>query len=102
MAKKIDNKIAKISEAETLTYGELIMICVKSQTIINGQPQGYDYETLKKIKRVDDVIGADKLVTKYSFEDADFDFIKSKVQAMPWGAYSVEIIKFITYILEIK
>lgn len=102
MAKKIENKIAKINEKESLTYGELIMTCVKSPLIINGQPQGYDYESLKKIKRVDDVIGSDKLITDYSFEDADFEFVKSKVQSMPWGIYSVEILNFVTYILEIK
>jgi len=102
MAKKIENKIAKISDKETLTYGELIMTCVKSPTISNGQPQGYDYETLKKIKRVDDVIGTDKLVKEYSFEDADYEFIKSKVQSMNWGIYSAELINFITYILELK
>mgnify|MGYP003660178648 CR=1 FL=1 len=102
MAKQIENKIAKITETETLTYGDLVMMCVKSPTISNGQPQGYDYETLKKIKRVDDVIGTDKLVKEYSFEDADFEFIKTKVQAMNWGVYSVEIINFITYIVELK
>jgi hypothetical protein len=102
MAKKVENKIAKISEKETLTYSELIMSCVKFPNIVEGQPQGYDYETLKKIQRVDNVIGIDKLTLDFTFEDADFDFVKSKVQSMSWGVYSTELIDFVTYIIELK
>lgn len=93
MAKKIENKLIQITEKESATYGELIMTCVKSVE------RGYDYETLKKIKRVDDVIN-DGL--EFTFEDADFEFIKSKVQSMQWGVYSNEILNFITYIIELK
>lgn len=102
MAKKIENKIAVLNKEYSQTYGELIMTCVKTPLIVQGQPQGYDYETLKKIQRVDSVIGTDKLVKEYSFEDADFEFLKSKVSGMSWGIYSSELIDFVTYIVELK
>lgn len=102
MAKEVENKSAKINGKESIMYGELIMSCVKSPIIINGQNQGYDYETLKKIQRVDNVIETDKITQKFTFEDADFDFIKEKVKSMQWGIYSPDIIDFVTYIVELK
>lgn len=102
MAKEIPNKIANITPGQTPTYGELIMSCVKQPGMINGQLLPLDYETIKKIKRIDDVIGNDKLVEKYEFEDADYEFVKSKVQSMGWGLYSPEIIKFVDTVLEAK
>ena len=100
--KTIQNKVAKISEAETLTYGELIMTCVKSPNMTQGQPQGLDYETLKKIQRIDKVIGTDKLTENFDFEDSDFEFLKGKVQSMTWGIYSVALIDFVTHVIETK
>lgn len=92
--RKIENKFAKLSETESVTYGELIMTCVKNQ------PNGFDYETLKKVQRVDDVIGKDKLSESFEFEDSDYDFIKQKVKDMKWGIFSVELINFVKYIIE--
>lgn len=99
--RKIVNKVVKFSEKDSATYGELIMTCVKSPELNGqGQPQGYDYETLKKIKRVDDVIGTDKLKDEFEFEDSDFEFIKRKVNSTPWNIYSTELIDFIEYVVK--
>lgn len=98
MAKIIENREAKISDEQTLTYGEMIMLVVKTPTMVNGQPLSLDYDTLKKIYRVDKVIGSDKLQKKFVFEDADYDYIKMKLSTMTWGFYNEEFILFTDYI----
>lgn len=98
----IENKKVVVNEATTFTYGELIMTCVKAQQIIQGQPQPISYDTLKKISKVDDVIGTNKLTKSYDFEDADYEFIKEKVKAMPWAFYHKEFLIFTDYIDNIQ
>ncbi len=98
----IENKLAKMNEKVNITYGELIMNCVKAQNIIQGQPQPLNYDMLKKIAKVDSVIGENKLKKSFDFEDSEYDFIKEKVKAMPWGFYSKEFITFTDYIDNIQ
>ena len=101
--KTIENKLIKLNENETITYGEMIMTAVTTlQVNQQGQPIPLQYDDLKKIQRVDSVIGKDKQVQEYQFEDSDFEFVKSKVIDMRWAFYNPEFIKFTDCIKEAK
>lgn len=102
MAKSIVNKTVSLNEKEEITYGELMMTCVKAQAVINGVPQGFTYDNLKSIGRVDDIISKDKTKPKFTFEDSDYEFIKKKVQSMKWGYYSRVLIEFSNDIINVK
>ncbi len=106
MAKTIENKTVKISDGINpmvdVTYGELILTAVKAPSVINGQQQPLDYDGLKKIQRVDNVVGTDKVQKEYVFEDADYDFIKEKVTKMNWAFYHEEFINFTDCINGVK
>lgn len=96
--KTVENKTAKLSEQETLTYGEMIMLVVKTPTMGHNGPLPLAYDDLKKIQRVDKVIGKDKLQKEFVFEDADYDFVKEKLAKMSWGYYNEEFISFTDFI----
>ena len=98
MSRTVKNNLYVISPQETLSCGELIMMKVKQLPVINGQVQPLQYDDLKKIQRVDDIIGEDKLTPSFKFEDADYDFIIAKVNSGGWPFYSKGFIEFSEFI----
>lgn len=82
-------KLQKTDKVEdgTLTYGDLIMLCVNKQ-----EQGGVTVEQMKKNFRISDVI--EKGGDKFDFEDADFELVKQKVNAMSYPISHKDIIKF--------
>lgn len=97
----IENRTATLNEVSKFTYGEMIMTCVKAQQVINGQAQPITYDNLKKIEKIDNVIGENKSKKSFDFEDSDYEFLKDKVLAMPWAVYHKEFILFTDYIKDL-
>jgi DhnA family fructose-bisphosphate aldolase class Ia len=95
MAKKIINTITKL-DGENTTYGEIIMLAVKAPDIRdNGTAVGIDYDKMKQIKRIDDIIGTDKLKQDFVFEDSDFKFVVEKLKKTGWTGYDPALITVI-------
>ena len=91
--KTVLNKKQTIGSQQEITYSELIMSVVKS----TNANEGFSYDTLKKIGRVDKIAG-DKTKKKLEFEDSDFDFIKEKLANMKWAFFDQVFIDFTEYI----
>lgn len=90
--KTIIDKEIKVQGSDTLIYySELIMTVVKSM----NQNEGFNYDTLKKIQRVDEVC---QKKGEMKFEDSDFDFIKEKLANMKWAFFDKVFIDFTEYI----
>ena len=88
--KQIENKEIAILNT-TQTYKDLIMSCVTTIP-----KDGFNYQLNKKIERIEKALEGDK--PKYDIEDADFEFLKSKVMEMSWAIYDKKLTAFQDYI----
>lgn len=88
--KQIENKQIQILN-QTQQYKDLIMSCI---TIT--PKEGFNYQLNKKIERVEKVLEGNK--PKFDIEDADFEFLKSKVMEMSWAIYDRQLTAFQDYI----
>ncbi len=103
MSRTIENKVKDLSPTISETYGDWIMLIVKTPRVVNGQAQPINYDDLKKIKRVDDVVTGDKLKQKFIFEDSDYDFIKERLTASTfgWPYYHKFFLEFTEYLIDV-
>ncbi len=81
------------------SYAELIFSACKRPS---RPDQGYSYDELKSIGKIDDVTTKGLKAEILEFEDSDFDFVKERVKTMSWNIYDKELINFVTYIIELS
>lgn len=63
-----------------------------------ANPQaGFTYDEIKSIDRVKSVINA-AMGPVRQFEDADYEFIKSRLEGRYWPSSSISIVEFVDYI----
>ena len=65
-------------------------------------PGGFDATSIRKIIRIEDAISNMKDKSVLILEDADYDFLKSKVDSSKWGTPHRDILDFIDSITEAK
>ncbi len=110
MAKKVENKKIAISiegyadgalkeiSLET-TYFELIYGACKRPS----DPQsGFTWDDIEKINRIREYYEKSKEANTVSVEDADIDFIISRVKSNKWNSIDVKLLDFKKYIEALK
>lgn len=95
----IDDQNNAITVPLELTYGKLILDC--SDKPENAQ-QGFTTEDIRKITKVEKIIKTHENETQIKFEDADFEFIKKRVENMTWRFRKSELVEFVDYIKSLK
>lgn len=88
--KIITNKTIKLLDKD-VKYSELLRACNDV-----APEKGWTATEQKKALRIDTAI--DKATDTIELEDADFDYIKPKVIAMPWAIKSQDLVDFTDYI----
>lgn len=93
----VDNQGAQVPLKKT--YMDLVFIACNREEF---EGKGFVYEDMKQIDRIEELKDKSEKKRKVDIEDADFAFIKNRVETMRWGIRSKEITKFIEHIKSIK
>jgi hypothetical protein len=97
----IENGVSKVVASHT-TYGETIF------NIIKNSENGFNYEEFRKVARVEDAWRKVKdehnegKVPVICLEDADYEYVLSRVNNMKWAFYDRQLIDFVDYIRAVK
>ena len=93
--KTITNSTINSTKIREKTYGELMELCVKVPP-----QQGFTRDTMKQSLKLSPILLDN--TDEFQIEDADFIFIKQRVNEMGWGVSDQGIVDFIDYINSIK
>jgi hypothetical protein len=85
------------TDGEPLSYGEVIRTVIRQPL---EKDKGVSIEEMRKGIRIFDKLDASKDVLE--LEDADYDHLKAKVEAMQWGMVDRNLLDFIDNVLNAK
>ncbi len=91
--KEVVNKTVLMEGQPQTDYKELIDISIKQQ--VEG---GFDYDTIDKILRVRKQMKHLSQANTFDLEDADFTFVKDKVNSIRWNIADEALLEFRNYI----
>lgn len=87
-----------VDKVNDTDYFEMIKDCCNKP----GDPKsGFTYSDIKSIDKVVKALSKAK-ANKVEVEDADLEFIKTKIDPHPWRVADIQFVEFVDYIKGIK